>query len=58
MPEVSFRTNYYRRRKDENTWHFCGNCPLWPKAEFEFQKEPGEPLCEFCVALEKRGTCR
>ncbi len=49
----------YRRRKGNDTWHFCTKCSNWPTANYE--KRTGKPttgeLCNECQAKHKDGTC-
>lgn len=49
----------YRRRGDNDTWHFCSNCSNWPTSGYdERTSEPttGE-LCNECRAKRTAGTC-
>jgi len=55
----------YRRRDKSDTWHWCTNCPNWPREkpyeeiEIEEGKRPsyGE-LDNTCRAKERDGDCR
>ena len=50
----------YRKRKGNDTWHFCINCTQWPNANFISRKtnpNDGE-LCNQCKAKEKAKDCR
>ena len=45
----------YRKRKGNDTWHFCINCTQWPNANLISRKtnpNDGE-LCNQCKAKEK-----
>lgn len=50
----------YRKRRnfDHYTWHFCTNCPLWPRRNYIAQKMPGGPLCETCWQMQRHGNCK
>ena len=49
----------YRRSNDKDAWHFCVNCPRWPRENFE--EEPARPvhgeLCSECQARLILQTC-
>jgi hypothetical protein len=50
----------YRRRKGNDTWHFCSNCQNWPTSNYDEQtKKPttGE-FCNECQSKERAGNCR
>ncbi len=47
----------FRKRKGSYPWHFCTNCPNWPTSDYETRSTAGDPLCDHCQALEKKGTC-
>ena len=51
----------YRRLKDSNTWHWCRNCPSWPRGDYE-ERESDQTLtgefCRECIAKDKAGNCR
>ena len=46
------------------TWHFCPNCPEWPKRVLERittsqgATPPAGELCPGCQALRERGECQ
>ena len=49
----------YRRRENNDTWHFCKNCSNWPRQDYverETKPTTGE-LCNECIAKERNGTC-
>ena len=49
----------YRRLKGSDTWHFCRNCTLDPKSDYDSQTTrptTGE-LCDQCIGKENQGTC-
>lgn len=49
----------YRRRKDEDAWHFCTNCSKWPTSDYiERDDKPTDgELCNECRAKEKSNNC-
>jgi len=59
----------YRRAAGADAWHFCQNCPEWPRADFEeaapprsygiddLPKPPGGSECERCRALREQSGC-
>jgi hypothetical protein len=51
----------YRKRHDENVWHWCGNCTDFPSSGYTNRltkppKDEGE-LCNACLAKEKKNYC-
>lgn len=50
----------YRKRKGNDTWHWCSNCSNWPTTDYDWR--PDKPswgeLCNECQAKEKAGTCK
>ncbi|RLA96740.1 MAG: hypothetical protein DRG83_17090 [Deltaproteobacteria bacterium] len=52
----------YRKRKGSDTWHWCTNCPYWPKSDYETWCGDGRPpvgeLDNLCKKLERDGTCK
>ena len=52
----------YRRRKGNDTWHWCRNCSNWPTTNYEEVTTPGRPpsgeLDNECLGKEKSGDCR
>ena len=42
----------YRKRKDENDWHYCSDCPKWPASdaiESDFVSQMnGDTICSEC----------
>jgi hypothetical protein len=50
---------YRRRSSGSDAWHFCRNCTLDPKLDYDARStEPttGE-LCNQCKAKKKNGEC-
>ena len=51
----------YRRRSDNQVWHFCANCSTWPSAEFVEAMAPEYllkgSLCLECIAHRHFGDC-
>jgi hypothetical protein len=49
----------YRRKKgvEGAPWHFCTNCKQWPTDGFETSTARVRPVCEQCLALERRQMC-
>jgi glycosyltransferase involved in cell wall biosynthesis len=48
----------FRRRRGGDSWHFCDNCPEWPRDEFEEQEAiPSSGECPTCRAQWDRGAC-
>ena len=49
----------YRRPKGDDTkpWHFCANCKAWPKENYVSSERPVRPVCDQCLALQKRQMC-
>lgn len=51
----------YRRRGDNEVWHFCANCSTWPTADFvettvsEYLLKGS--LCLECIAHRHFGDC-
>lgn len=51
----------YRKAKGRDTWHWCTNCSVWPKAKYV--ERPDKPphgegeLCDQCKSKEARGDC-
>ena len=49
----------YRRRKGNDTWHFCRNCSNWPVSDYDSKEDKpstGE-FCNECKAKRTNGTC-
>jgi hypothetical protein len=42
----------YRRRNEDDVWHFCNNCPNLPRKSFEekFGRPATGELCSVCQA--------
>jgi hypothetical protein len=39
----------YRRRRGNDTWHFCSNCTNWPTAAVVYEEQQQKPTTgEFC----------
>jgi len=50
----------YRRRKGNDTWHFCSNCSNWPTSNYDTQQtkpSTGE-FCNECKAKRDNNTCK
>ena len=49
----------YRRKKEEETWHFCFNCSHWPWRDFveSLTKPPAEKLCNECKTKLAEKNC-
>jgi hypothetical protein len=51
----------WRRKKGNDTWHFCKNCPHWP-TKGEYEEEHRLPLtgqmCKECRAKKDKGECQ
>ena len=50
----------WRRETTGDTWHFCINCPKWPKDEhyIEVTRTPyAGKMCQECQALKANGDC-
>ena len=51
----------WRRRKGNDTWHFCKNCSNWPTAaesEIKYTKPTTGELCNECKAKQSNGDCK
>jgi len=55
----------YRRKKGRYTWHWCKNCPNFPKGSFDLMyikstkiRPPTKKFCKKCEKKEKRNDCR
>jgi len=48
----------YRRRKGDDTWHWCSDCSSWPESGYEEQASLfiGE-RCNECSPKEQNGNC-
>jgi len=50
---------YRRRKTGSDTWHWCRNCHLDPKSDYDTRdKRPDYDLCNHCKAKEKNNDCR
>ena len=54
----------YRRKKGKITWHWCKNCPNYPKSSYDLmyiKSTKTRPLtskfCKKCEKKEKRNDC-
>jgi hypothetical protein len=49
----------YRKRKGNDTWHWCSNCSNYPKADYD--TAPSKPStgeqCNECKSKQAAGTC-
>ena len=55
----------YRRIKGGNTWHWCKNCPNYPKQFFDIMyieytktRPATSKFCKKCQRNEKRNNCK
>ncbi len=50
----------YRRRRGQDTWHFCTNCSNWPTRDYEetTSKPTSGELDNECKAKEAANNCR
>ena len=52
----------YRRRKGNDTWHFCSNCSNWPSVPGTYDEQTNKPttgeFCNECQAKRDAGNCR
>lgn len=50
----------YRRRKGNDTWHFCSNCSNWPTSNYDSQgqKPASGELCNECRSKKANDNCR
>jgi hypothetical protein len=49
-----------RRRRGQDTWHFCSNCSNWPTRDYDERVSPpttGE-YCNECRSKRANGICR
>jgi glycosyltransferase involved in cell wall biosynthesis len=48
----------FRRRREDDTWHFCNNCSRWPTEDYEEQEiTPPTGECSECRLKWDSGTC-
>jgi len=49
----------WRRRKGNDTWHFCRNCSNWPTSNYDDKstKPTTGELCNECLAKKANGNC-
>ena len=50
----------YICHKTETTWHWCRNCPDYPKGNYVINRAtppPKEELCPKCAEMAKAGRC-
>lgn len=49
----------YRRANRHPAWHFCQNCPGWPKQDYREQtiEPPREFLCPDCAERQEAMRC-
>jgi len=49
----------FRRRRGSDVWHFCRDCPNWPRIDYEEQytKPATGRLDPECEARKAAGTC-
>jgi hypothetical protein len=51
--------SHYRRRKGQDTWHFCSNCSNWPASNYDvsYTKPSYGELCNECKAKQAANNC-
>jgi len=48
----------YRRRNENDLWHWCRNCLNDPKSDYETcSTRPVSKLCDECKEKEEEDTC-
>jgi hypothetical protein len=49
----------YRKRKGNDTWHWCSNCSNYPTSNYDSSntKPTSGELCNECKAKQNAGTC-
>jgi len=49
----------YRRKKGNDTWHFCSNCSKYPTSDYDTSttKPTTGELCNECKGKEKASNC-
>lgn len=51
--------NLWRKRKSNDTWHFCRNCSNWPT--FDYDEKTTKPttgeFCNECKAKKDANNC-
>lgn len=49
----------YRRRKEQDTWHFCRNCSNWPTDQYEkmIKKPVDGEICNECESRFRNKEC-
>lgn len=49
----------YRKRKGNDTWHFCSNCSNWPTKDYDEQssKPTTGEFCNECKAKKDNNNC-
>jgi len=54
-------TTEYRRKKGENVWHFCKNCPGWPDEpegyDVRLDEQVPNDVDRQCEEIEEDGNC-
>jgi len=53
----------FRRRDEDEVWHFCENCSDWPDLPAPFDEHGGPPgaeaaYCDECMGLREGENCR
>lgn len=50
----------WRRRKGNDTWHFCRNCSNWPtyNDDEQYTKPTSGEFCNECKAKKAAGNCQ
>jgi hypothetical protein len=49
----------WRRRRGNDTWHFCSNCSNWPTYDYEvsYSKPSSGEYCNECKSKKAAGNC-
>lgn len=49
----------YRKKMISDIWHFCSNCPGWPKDHYIASDDlpKSGSMCQECVLRKQRGEC-
>jgi hypothetical protein len=50
----------YRRKKENDRWHWCRDCSNWPTLDYVSKntKPTSGELCNECKAKNREGICR
>jgi hypothetical protein len=55
-----WRMSQYRKRRGNDTWHWCSNCTNYPTSDYDSSstKPTSGELCNECKAKDKGGDCK